>query len=119
MSLRTGVEFNATAIETARQRHPSIRFERCDCLQEPERLRSLCGGARKIFIDINGNRIEAHVLKLLSFVLKNLRPTVVVVKSRALHKLAAARCRPDGVVPPQDWRRALETISFEKTPRAS
>ena len=109
MSLRTGVEFNATAIETARQRHPSIRFERCDCLQEPERLRSLCGGARKIFIDINGNRIEAHVLKLLSFVLKNLRPTVVVVKSRALHKFAAAGARPDGVVP-RDWRRALETI---------
>ena len=109
MSLRTGVEFNETAIQTARERHPTIRFEQCDCLQEPERLRSLCGGARKIFIDINGNRIEAHVLKLLSFVLENLSPKVVVVKSRALHKLAAARCRPDGVVP-QDWRRALETI---------
>ena len=110
MSLRTGVEFNETAIQTARERHPTIRFEQCDCLQEPERLRSLCDGARKIFIDINGNRIEAHVLKLLSFVLENLSPKVVVVKSRALHKLAAARCRPDGVVPPQDWRRALETI---------
>ena len=127
-----GLELSAEAVAVARQRYPTIRFEQCDCLVEEARLVTMCAGATKVFIDINGNRPLEQVARVLRTVMQQVKPQLVVVKSRTLHRLAvhgspgtgrsAARggsdatiggyCGPDGVVnQPRRWRATLDVAA--------
>ena len=51
----------------------------------------LCDGCTKVFIDINGTRVLEHVAQILTIVQRQLKPGVIVVKSRTLHELASSQ----------------------------
>lgn len=51
-------------------------------------LTALCKGCTKVYIDINGTRVLHHVAQIVRLVQQVLRPKVILLKSRPMHRLA-------------------------------
>ena len=90
-----GTDISAECLETARQRHPDIRFELLDGFDVRAAL-DFEKQFTKVYIDmsgLSGYRSLLDVIALLTMYATVLRPKAVVVKSGAL-KHFAANCVP-------------------------
>lgn len=90
-----GVDISKELVGKARKQFPQLKFELLNaldpvqlgvlkdiCLTEPEGVRKV------VFMDIGGNRELLPVIQLLEVVEKQLRPELIVVKSRELTQVA-------------------------------
>ena len=86
-----GTDVSLDCIETARQKHPGIRFEVLDAYDIPAILRfDKC--FTKIYIDVSGlsgYRSLLDVIALLNMYATVLGPKAIIVKSGALRNFAA------------------------------
>ena len=100
-SLVVGVDVSAAFVELSRSRHPTIRFERLDALEDPALLARHLAGAACVFVDVGGVRPAEALVRLLPSIAKSADPRVVVVKCEALYDeavaVAAAAPHPDDV----------------------
>ena len=116
-----GLELVPAVVEAARRRHPRIRFEQLDCLAaSPAELSALCKGCTKVFIDINGTRVLEHVALMVRLVQQALRPQLILLKSRQMHRLACEEgdCAADGVLRASErWDVLLAELAQGKQPR--
>lgn len=90
-----GTDVSLECIETARQRHPKIRFETLDAFDVRAAM-DLGKQFTKIYIDVSGlsgYRSLLDVIALLTMYATVLRPDAVIIKSGAL-KHFAANCIP-------------------------
>lgn len=90
-----GVDVGPECIETARQRHPGIRFEVLDAFDVRAALH-LGKKFTKVYIDmsgLSGYRSLLDLIALLTMYATVLRPEAIVVKSGAL-KQFASNCLP-------------------------
>lgn len=72
-----------------------VRLEHCDVLAAPEELKALAAGCGVVFVDIGGNRQLASLVTLLPWLLAELRPRLLVVKSEALAAEARRRLKAE------------------------
>ena len=116
-----GLELVSGVVEAARRRHPHIWFEQLDCLAaNPAELTALCKGCTKVFIDINGTRVLNHVAQIVLLVQQMLRPQLILLKSRQMHKLACEEgvCTADGVLTATErWNGLLVDLAQGKQPK--
>lgn len=85
-----GVDNSQQLVREARARNPLVRFEHCDALAAPDELKALAESCGVAFVDIGGNRQLESLVLLLPWVLRELSPRLLVVKSEALAASAAA-----------------------------
>jgi trans-aconitate methyltransferase len=90
-----GVDVSPECVETARQRHPGLRFEVLDAFDVRAALH-LGKKFTKVYIDmsgLSGYRSLLDLIALLTMYATVLRPEAIVVKSGAL-KQFASNCLP-------------------------
>ena len=86
-----GTDIGAECIETARRRHPDIRFEVLDAF-DVRAAQELGKPFSKIYIDmsgLSGYRSLLDVISLLTMYATVLRPEAIIVKSGALKHFAS------------------------------
>lgn len=99
-SLAVGIDKSAITVETARRRHPHVRFEVVDAF-DVAALRGLAPtkGFNKIFVDIGGIAELPTVMALVGTYFREFKHAVLVVKSvflaRLLTQAEVFRCQGD------------------------
>ena len=84
-----GIEISPDAIKGAQERYPHLEFIRLDALEERDRVKDVCKGANKLFLDLGGNRPMESIISLLPFLERETTANLIVVKNRELGKWAA------------------------------
>lgn len=92
-----GIETSKECVASARSRYPSIRFEKLDIIAHPNMCNEIWASLKVsappssptiVFVDIGGNRESLACGKVLSFVEKVLKPSIIICKSQELVKSA-------------------------------
>ena len=100
-----GLETSPTVLAAAEARWPELRFERLDCVTEKDALAARVAAAACVFVDLDGDRVAATLLVLLSFLQRAARACrLLAVKSEQLHAALPARADERAAW----WARALE-----------
>jgi predicted O-methyltransferase YrrM len=90
-----GIDKSEQSVNEARKRFPDIPFHCLDVLLSPPGTLLSClvpdrSGFDVVFIDINGNRMMKAVLKVIEIVKNELRPRLIVIKSKEMARVFTA-----------------------------
>lgn len=83
-----GIEKGHEFYEAARMERPELEFQKLDVLAAPQYLLQLIEGANCVIVDINGVREIEALRALLGLVQREVKPSLLVVKSRKLYTSA-------------------------------
>lgn len=92
-----GFDCSKECVQEARRRHPGLFFVEGDCLRQGNLVIEQSRGVNVVFVDIGGDRCVPDQLEMLEWVQINLRPELIVLKSRKLFQAMLAHCQVLGI----------------------
>ena len=102
------VDHSCECVERTAKRLPAVATHQLDVFGNCAQLVSLGQGCSSVFCDLNGNRsLSAAYVDLLLTIQERLRPSLLVVKCRALHEAALraiGSTDEGGALPMSNWR---------------
>ncbi|CAG9467021.1 unnamed protein product [Pedinophyceae sp. YPF-701] len=98
-----GIEISKDLIEESQKQYPQIDFRRLDAIGDKPAVADAARGCTVAFIDVGGDRALPALTDVIPFVQSVLKPRLIVVKSRELHRAALDQhARPRDAAPRAD-----------------
>jgi len=94
-----GFDCSKECVEEARKRYPALTFIVADCFLNGDLVKKHSAGSNVVFVDIGGDRRIPDQLHMLDFVLSELQPALVILKSRKLYRSMLEHGAMAGIVP--------------------